>query len=435
MHKLIVQNFGPITNCEIELNELTLFIGPQSSGKSTISKLFFFFLNIRDEFVNFALDQVDNTSEKTQIREFSKVIRKRFIEFWGPTPLHPTTYIRYEYDNLTYVEIKLDSAKHRYVDPVFSPSIESELSIVHKALKSIPINEAPSSNLFNSARSISIDRVKDTLVETLRDRAKSLFFFDREIFFIPAGRSLLSTLSDQLQYIHPHHLDYPMRVFIDRINKSKAFFGKSLADLIKDRALLEKGNVWFSAVRRVEHLVNKILRAEYIHDKEGGKLYVNNKTYTKLSFASSGQQESIWILLSLFLVVLEKVDAIMFIEEPEAHLFPTAQKDMVELLCFLSHSMGTNFVITTHSPYILSALNNHIYAASLGKSKKNKVSNIISQHTWIDFNRICGYFISQGTLNDLCDASIGLLKTELIDEASSLVNQEYDALFQVEVEN
>ena len=37
--RLIVRNFGPITNLDIEIRPLTLFIGTQGSGKSTVAKL------------------------------------------------------------------------------------------------------------------------------------------------------------------------------------------------------------------------------------------------------------------------------------------------------------------------------------------------------------------------------------------------------------
>jgi AAA15 family ATPase/GTPase len=37
--KLIVKNFGPIKEAELELKKVTVFIGPQGSGKSTLAKL------------------------------------------------------------------------------------------------------------------------------------------------------------------------------------------------------------------------------------------------------------------------------------------------------------------------------------------------------------------------------------------------------------
>lgn len=433
MHKLEIRNFGPISRCELMLSDMTILIGPQASGKSTISKLFFFFLNIRDEFVSFLLDQVDSGSNDIQSRDFAKIIRKRFLEFWGPAPQHADVYLKFHYTKNTYIEIKLDSAKHKFIDPTFSKPILDELRSAFNELGSTTNNDSPGSHLFGSAQSISNERARGDRVERLIQKANNLFAFNQQLLFIPAGRSLLSTLSDQLQYIHPHQLDYPLRVFIERINKSKSFFGKSIPDLITERQLLGNGEIWFSAARRVEGIIKRILKGEFIHDKDGGKLYVNKTTYSKISFASSGQQESIWILLSLFLVVLEKINALMFIEEPEAHLFPTAQKDMVELLAFLSNTMDTKFVITTHSPYILAALNNHIYAATLGEKKPGAVVKVIPKNSWIPFSRVSGYFISQGSLENLCDESLKILKLELIDTASGLVSEEYDQLFNIDI--
>jgi predicted ATPase len=37
--KLIVKDFGPIKNAELDLKKVTIFIGPQGSGKSTLAKL------------------------------------------------------------------------------------------------------------------------------------------------------------------------------------------------------------------------------------------------------------------------------------------------------------------------------------------------------------------------------------------------------------
>ena len=37
--RLIVRNFGPIQEIEIDLKKVTLLIGPQAAGKSTLAKL------------------------------------------------------------------------------------------------------------------------------------------------------------------------------------------------------------------------------------------------------------------------------------------------------------------------------------------------------------------------------------------------------------
>ncbi|MDR2869709.1 MAG: AAA family ATPase, partial [Deferribacteraceae bacterium] len=47
-HKLIVKNFGPIKDISMEVSDFIVLTGAQSSGKSTIAKLIFFFRGIKD---------------------------------------------------------------------------------------------------------------------------------------------------------------------------------------------------------------------------------------------------------------------------------------------------------------------------------------------------------------------------------------------------
>jgi len=47
------------------------------------------------------------------------------------------------------------------------------------------------------------------------------------------------------------------------------------------------------------------------------------------------------------------------IEEPEAHLFPESQKEIIDILGLLSSIFPENmsFFLTSHSPYILTSIN------------------------------------------------------------------------------
>ena len=39
MRRLIIRNVGPVKSVDVQLNKVNVFIGPQSSGKSTIAKV------------------------------------------------------------------------------------------------------------------------------------------------------------------------------------------------------------------------------------------------------------------------------------------------------------------------------------------------------------------------------------------------------------
>lgn len=428
----MVRNFGPISECEIQIENFLVLIGPQSSGKSTISKLVFFFLSIRESAIEFILDELDSSRSKLEFGNFTKLIRRRFIEFWGPIPNANDLYIKFEYGQNTWAEIGLDSERHKYITPRFSQNIISLIKEHFGTFRELGIEGGSTPGLFATPNVIDKERTRAQIIGILKDQLGRLLSFNKEIFFIPAGRSLLSTISDQLQYIHPHQLDYPMRQFIERINATKTFFSKSLEDIIKERHVLEESVTHRGALRKAEAIIKKILKAEYRHDKEGGKLYVGAGKFTKINFASSGQQESVWILLSLFLVLLEKVEALIFIEEPEAHLFPVAQKEMVALICYVANFSRCQFILTTHSPYILSAVNNHIYAGQVGKRNRRAVSEIIADDEWLNPNSTDGYFVSDGRVAELFDKELSMYKTELVDIASDMVNVEYERLLAVE---
>ena len=40
MARIAVRNFGPLRDCDVNINKYTIFIGPQGSGKSTLARLY-----------------------------------------------------------------------------------------------------------------------------------------------------------------------------------------------------------------------------------------------------------------------------------------------------------------------------------------------------------------------------------------------------------
>jgi predicted ATPase len=59
MKKIIVENLGPIRSAEIALGDLTIFVGPQATGKSVLLqllKLLLDYRSIREEMRRFNLD-------------------------------------------------------------------------------------------------------------------------------------------------------------------------------------------------------------------------------------------------------------------------------------------------------------------------------------------------------------------------------------------
>lgn len=62
--KLLIKNFGPIKQAEISITPLTIFIGPNSSGKSFSTVLIHSLLNSFNEFGFNQYEHIRNKSVK-----------------------------------------------------------------------------------------------------------------------------------------------------------------------------------------------------------------------------------------------------------------------------------------------------------------------------------------------------------------------------------
>lgn len=101
-----------------------------------------------------------------------------------------------------------------------------------------------------------------------------------------------------------------------------------------------------------------------------------------------------------------------FIEEPEAHLFPISQKHIVSLIALL-YNQKDKSVITTHSPYILTALNNLILANDVKKKGKD-IKDIVDEDLCINFDDVSAYTIKDGKLKSIMDKENRLIGNDYI---------------------
>ena len=74
MQKIHIKNFGPIKDFKSDIDDFSfVFIGPQASGKSTISKAIYFFKSLRDDLFRFVIEAIErNDTAKLEIAENNK---------------------------------------------------------------------------------------------------------------------------------------------------------------------------------------------------------------------------------------------------------------------------------------------------------------------------------------------------------------------------
>lgn len=428
MQRIIIRNFGPISDIDIEISDFQLFIGTQASGKSTIAKSIYFFRSLRDDLIRYVYDLIDKRTIAKPLGAYSSILRSKFMEIWGTTHHLNEIHLQFFYTDEIWIKVTLE--KHnKFINPEFSKKfVDGFSAIVNEAKK---FNEGISQkklSYMSSKDLLSIESEKRTFITLIESLSNKLFNIDYDVIFIPAGRSLLSTLSEQLQNIQTKKMDLLMRDFLFRISNTRELFTKSIRDFILEKRLLHNIEVDKDMSELATTLITDILKGYYKYDKDGEKIYIDKNRYVKLNYSSSGQQESVWILHLVFNLLIENKKTYVVIEEPEAHLYPTAQKSIIELISLLFNNHNNKILITTHSPYILGALNNLIYAHNQGTKNQEEVNRRINKKLWLDHKNLGVYMLKQGKVNSIVDSELKLIQNEMIDEASRIINDDFDYL-------
>ena len=432
MRRLEIRNFEAIRNAELDIDKnLNILIGAQASGKSTIAKVLYFCRKIRDFYVEYLIqaEHFERGHKNEDYMKFLRYVRSCFISCFGTT-LHMESFeIQYcYYGNDEKVVIVLDD---KYAKIRFSPNLRTQIEKNLQDARSIHESQDAQTKTF-----LEKLRFQEELREHYDEIAKELFHDNDEIIYIPAGRSLLSVMSDQMNVIDNRSLDLPMRNFIELIGETRKKFGTRMDRMVSDYVKTVQGQIKNADVNMAYEMIKKILKADYISDSDGERLYYTKNKWVKIAYSSSGQQESLWILLPLFVRILENRRCFVVIEEPEAHLFPDAQKTIVEVISLFIYSTGSSVLLTTHSPYILTAWNllAHSYIVETKKKVIGKES-VVPKALRMPVEGMDAYFVGNSGnnyLKNITRSESGLIDAMEIDRISDIINNRTERLLDME---
>jgi hypothetical protein len=245
----------------------------------------------------------------------------------------------------------------------------------------------------NSSPAINFYRMRNEFELALKEERKleeklGSFFHDyTEAFFIPAGRNIttsypetfIETFFNQLPQLTAPKVDEdgnlrrndPQKINLYLI---RDFIGKT--SLWKEEFRGSRGiSAFLKKLPQKKELlseIEKLLKGTYqVTERLGEHIVLGEGQIVLLENASSGQQESIRIIQDVVLSLADEKSVFRVIEEPEAHLFPSGQEALTKLLVALTNykvlqrELKNGVLITTHSPYILTILNNLIFAGVL----------------------------------------------------------------------
>ena len=421
-HKILIRNFGPIKDAEIHLNNnFQILIGSQASGKSTLCKIVYFCQKISDYTLEFLMnsEQFTKNHKNEYFNNYLKYMTKQFIGCFGTTKHMQKFRITYLFDEKK-IEICLNN--DGYVRFSFNDILKMEIYSLIEEASDMFLNR-----LNNEVASImdnitAIGVMKRHLTEVLF----SIFKNEAEIIYIPAGRSLLATMSEQLHDISVSEMDLTMQEFVKLIRATKSQFGTKIPEMVQNYTKTVKGQINNSAVTHAYELIKKILKADYVNDSDGEKIYFDEHHWVKLMYGSSGQQEALWILMLTLIIILENRRAFVVIEEPEAHLFPIAQKDMISLIALMVNATDSQVIITTHSPYILTSSNILLYSEKVENNYRGEEKPVIPRSIRLSYHKFAAYKVENAadSLTSLMDENSHMISTDYIDKVSEITNNE-----------
>lgn len=419
MHRLLMNNVGPIKRCDINIDKFTVLTGAQASGKSTIAKSIFFFRTIKDDILDMLLRKNTSNQSMSLKNLVTRQLRNKFLQIFGSSrAMDNHLLMKYEYSEDTYVEITLrfDEGAN-YISPnyVFFDFSQNILDFLSEY-----------SNKQN------YEFKKNELIIVLNQ----LFSDEYETVFIPAGRSLITLLTTQLNYIftlmdeeQKRTIDFCTQKYVEKILKIRSVFDEGIHGYLENKKRTSIETINIKLAKKCISLIDKILKGKYVFVAGEERLIIENDRYVKINFTSSGQQETVWIFNILMYQLINGTKTFLILEEPEAHLYPNAQKGILELLA-LFMSDGNSTLITTHSPYILGATNNLLYANALSeKLDKKAIEAIVASEYQI---HLCdAYFVEKGKIESCFDAEYNLIKNEVIDGAAEEINIVFDKLIEL----
>lgn len=419
--RLTIENFSCIQSADIELGAINVLIGPQASGKSVISKLIYFFLDLQS-------DQQEKISQEKTFDTFSEDLKIRFAD-WFPISAWGAKKFK--------IEFEAGDFKVRLTRVSYAESINNNLRLwVSAAIKdfhkqSLELVKATKAKATRSNRSYANFELSWQIREELRKalRVKLGENHITELTFIPAGRSFFTNLGRAFMAFDQGRILDPITVR----------FGRLYSSVMHEPIFMGDG----ARSKDFEKELAEILGGELQWEGERVAVRCADGRIIPISALSSGQQE----LFPLFIAfgVLDRFSdrkdkersELTIIEEPEAHLFPSAQSRLIQGLVGFSNTGhgGRRILLTTHSPYVLAKINNLIKAGqlerTLPKEQHAGLNRAIPKKSRISLNSARAYAIIGDAVVSIIDND-GLINAEYLDDVSSDIGGEFSKLLDLE---
>ena len=392
MSRIKIKNFGPIregivgNDGWLDIEKVTVFIGDQGSGKSTVAKLVSLFSWIEKSVVR------NLVSVKLLTDSIFKnlCLQQDIFEYFSKD-----TFLSYEGDawNFEYDGQKKSfnsNVNFRKLEQYVLPKIQYVSSA--RNLLTILYNISGQS-IDNNGNIIDLSSNIPFMVKDLnREYTKALGKLARNGFSLPLNNTSV------------YYENY--RTFIKAkgkvISMSAASSGiQSITPLLLVSRYLSE-EVQKDVLDKVQNIDNNLKnRIESEFAKGEGKLSEKFKQLYSFGKEILTKEEDATLLLKDKLKQFIPSSFINIVEEPEQNLFPTSQQKVINSLLEYNNALDSNkLIITTHSPYIIGYMTLAVKAMELYKKAKKEevraqINEIVPQKSAISHDDLVIYELDE----------------------------------------
>lgn len=376
---LTIENLGPIKKLEIKPRPLTIIIGEQASGKSLVAQLLYFFRGFKSHLAQFFGPDLVSQANWPNLVVGLILNSLRGVDFghFANRTAH-LNYQRREIGTGWRLEINQYGNSVRVFDD-FAQYIYGRMGLWQ-----------------NDPAALGDAQANNNI-------------------FIPTERGLVSMLLDS----HPG--------WLYATSQPKPFreFAELLSTLPQRRRLSKISTATSSFISQCQK------------DALGGKTFFTQDSPRKIMWSadskllpiagtSSGQMEA-WPFFEIAQYVSASDTCVnVYFEEPETHLHPRAQVEIMNVVAYLVNR-GHNFVITTHSPFLLQVIDNMLQRFMNFKGQVPE-----EQEKWLNPEKVAAYCLrrdSEESPEDIMDRKeTGLLDASELEKVSNELGAEFDDL-------
>ena len=393
--KIGIGEFGPIQGGTqgnlIDIPKCTCFVGPQGSGKSTVAKLISEFSWLEKALVR------GEVSEKDLVKK--NRFQNKYCQYH-----RLSSYFRRE----TWIAYEGEYYHFQYAHGAFSVS-----------RREVEVFDLPKVLYIPAERILVSVTDKTGIIKFLPDALRSFYEeYDNARSNIKAE---LSLPVDDIVFTY------------DRLNRNGWIRGDKFRTRLSESASgFQSLAPLFLASWHLSELVmsdmNKTEMEQAVYEKMEREV---RAIMTNSDLTEEVRNAALKSLSSRF----RYSHFVNVVEEPELNLYPVSQERLLRDLVKLANTHERNRLIcTTHSPYILSALNNLMYAAQVGAKHPKEVEKIIPSIYWIQPEKVAAYTTEGGCIQSIIDTEINQIEAERIDNISSGLNTKYEQLLDLDVE-